>query len=188
MLQSGLALESELGAPEARFGGGLDGGYASGDPAPGFGAYPSLGNAMPAAGDLDGSQARPPRDNRIDNFRFSPNYRIDRILFHQIIGTVTDAIYVRPHARARIVDIGPGTLGASVAVVGSWAVEPTSTPSGKRALGVELDSTLTYRTPDGFLATLAHGVFVPGAAFDNPTMHMPARTAQSIELLAGYLF
>jgi uncharacterized protein (TIGR04551 family) len=188
MLQTGFALESEIGAPEARFTYGLDAGGASGDPAPGFGAYPSLDNAMPEAGDLDGSQARPPSDNRIDNFRFSPNYRIDRILFHQIIGTVTDAIYVRPHADARIVDFGPGTLGASLAVIASWAVEPTSTPSGKRALGVELDSTLTYRTPDGFLATLAHGVFVPGAGFDNPTMSLPARTAQSIELLAGYLF
>ncbi|HEY5952250.1 MAG TPA: hypothetical protein VIV40_42420 [Kofleriaceae bacterium] len=188
MMQTGLTLESELGAADARFGGGLDAGYASGDPAPGFGAYPALDNAMPAPGDLDGSQARPPIDNRIDNFRFSPNYRVDRILFHQIIGTVTDAMYVRPHARARIVDIGPGTLAASLAAIASWAVEPTSTPSGKRALGVELDSTLTYRTPDGFLATLAHGVFVPGAAFDNPTMNVSARTAQSIELLAGYLF
>jgi uncharacterized protein (TIGR04551 family) len=188
MLQTGFALESEMGAPESQFGAGLDAGYASGDAAPGFGAFPGLDNAMPKSGDLDGSQARPPIDNRIDNFRFSPNYRVDRILFHQIIGTVTDAVYVRPHARVRIADIGPGTLGASLAAVASWAVEPTSTPSGKRALGVELDSTLTYRTPDGFLTSLAYAVFSPGAGFDNATMNAPAHTAQSIELLAGYLF
>lgn len=188
MLQMGLAIESELGAPEGPFGAGLDAGYASGDPAPGFGAFPSLDNAMPRAGDLDGSQARPPRDNRIDNFRFSPNYRIDRILFRQIIGTVTDAIYVRPHARARLVEIGPGTLTATFAAIASWAVAPTSTPSGQRALGVELDSSLVYRTRDGFLATVSYAVLVPGAAFDNPTMHLLARTAQSLELLAGYQF
>lgn len=187
-VQRGLAIESEVGAPEAAYGAGLDGGYASGDPAPGFGAYPALDNAMPKTGDLDGSQAHPPVDNRIDNFRFSPNYRIDRILFHQIIGTVTDAIYVRPHARARLLEVGPGTLSTSLAVIASWAVEPASTPSGKRALGVELDSNLVYRTRDGFLATLSHAVLFPGAGFDNPVMGQPARTAQSIELLAGYLF
>ncbi len=188
MLQTGLVIESELGAPDGPFGAGLDGGFASGDPAPGFGAFPSLDNAMPAAGDLDGSQARPPRDNRIDNFRFSPNYRIDRILFRQIIGTVTDAVYVRPHARARLVEIGPGTLTASLALIASWAVEPTSTPSGKRALGGELAPSLGYRTRDGFITTLSYAVLFPGTGFDNPTMNLPAQTAQSLELLAGYLF
>lgn len=188
LLQTGLVIESEAGAPEARFGAGLDGGYASGDPSPGFGAFPSLGNADAKQGDLDGSQARPPMDNRIDNFRFSPNYRIDKILFRQIIGTVTDAIYVRPHARARIADLGPGTVTANLAVIASWAVEPTSTPSGARSLGLELDTNVAYRTRDGFVATLSHAVLLPGAAFDNPTMGTKARVAQAVDLLMGYVF
>jgi len=186
LLQTGLAFESELGAPEARFGTGLDGGYASGDPAPGFGAFPTLANADAKAGDLDGSQARPPMDNRIDNFRFSPSYRIDKILFHQILGTVTDAIYVRPHGRIRIGDVGPGNVTFNLAAIASWAVEASSTPSGKRALGVELDSNLTYRTSDGFVTTLSHAILAPGAGLDHPMM--PARVAQAVDLLVGYVF
>ena len=42
------------------------------------------------------------RDNRIDNFRFHSDYRVDRILFREIIGTVTDAMYAKPHARLRL--------------------------------------------------------------------------------------
>jgi len=182
--QLGAALESELGAPDGPYGAGVDAGYASGDPAPGFGAFPTLANAAAQPGDLDGSQARPPTDHRIDNFRFDPNYRIDRILFHQIIGTVTDAVYVRPHARARLLELGPGTIGASVAAIASWAIEPTSTPSGQRRLGLELDSDLAYRTRDGFVARIAHAVLLPGPAFDGPML--PARPAQTIELLVGY--
>ena len=53
------------------------------------------------AGQLDGPQANLPRDHTVDNFRFHPDYHIDQILFREIIGTVTDAIYVRPHVRAR---------------------------------------------------------------------------------------
>jgi len=174
MLQTGAALESEVGAREGPYGIGLDAGYASGDPAPGFGAFPTL----------DEPQARPPFDHRIDNFRFDPNYRIDRILFRQIIGTVTDAIYVRPHARATLVDLGPGSIGATFAAIASWAVEPASTPSGQRTLGLELDSDLAYTTRDHFVARLAHAVFFPGAGFDG-TM-LPARAAQTIELLVGY--
>ena len=40
-------------------------------------------------GDLDGAKANPPFHTNVDNFRFHPDYRIDRILFREIIGTVT---------------------------------------------------------------------------------------------------
>jgi uncharacterized protein (TIGR04551 family) len=186
MLQHGFAMESELGAAEARFGVGVDAGYASGDPAPGFGAFPSLDNASARPGDLDGSQVRPPGDLRIDNFRFNPNYRIDQILFRQIIGTVTDAVYVRPHVRATLADLGPGSLAAKLATIASWAIEPSSTPSGKRPLGLELDSALAYGGKDGIVAQLVHAVLFPGAAFDGSML--AARPAQTIELLVGYAF
>jgi len=186
MLQHGLAVESELGAPTEQLGFGVDAGYASGDPAPGFGAFPSLDNATPQRGDLDGAQVRPPGDLRVDNFRFNPNYRIDYILFRQIIGTVTDAAYVRPHARIELGAFGPGKLTARFASVASWAIEPGSTPSGKRFLGVEVDSQLAYGGKDGLVAQLVHAVLFPGAAFDGAML--AARPAQTIELLVGYAF
>lgn len=185
--QVGLAVESEyvtaIGA------GGLDFGYASGDPAPGFGAFPEPNAPAAAPGDLDGPQADLPRDTRIDNFRFHPDYRVDRILFREIIGTVTDAVYLRPHVRVPLLEVGRhGRLEAELAALVAWAVEPTSTPSGDRGLGVEIDPSLRYVTRDGFRIDLEYALLLPGAALDNRDAGLEARPAQLVRLLLGYSF
>jgi len=192
--QLGVALQSEFGPHHASGQGiaaaGLDAGYASGDPAPGFGAQLGARDggttaAPPQPGDIDGPQASAPFDTRVDNFRFHPDYRIDRILFRELIGTVTDAIYIRPHARVRLAQVGPGRLEASLAVIASLAAEPSSTPSGSRPLGVELDPTLAYVTRDGFVAALEYAAFFPLAAFDNPVAGLDAQPAQLLRFRLG---
>ncbi|MBL0215981.1 MAG: alpha/beta fold hydrolase [Myxococcales bacterium] len=173
--QLGFALQTEwlLGASSL----GLDGGYASGDSAPGFGAFPKIGEAAPLPGAFDGPQANLPRDHTVDNFRFNPDFRIDQILFREIIGTVTDAIYVRPHVKTTLLSAGTGKFEAIAALIASWAVEATSTPSGARALGVELDPELRFTSRDGFAISLAYGLLLPGAAFDNTTLDATAAHA-----------
>ena len=182
--QLGFALQTEwlLGRSSV----GVDGGYASGDDAPGFGAFPKAGEAAPMPGAFDGAQANLPRDHTVDNFRFSPDYRIDQILFREIIGTITDAIYLRPHARATLLTAGSGKLELIAALIASWAVKPTSTPSGERALGVELDPELRYATRDGFAISLAYGLLLPGAAFDNSTLN--ATAAQAVRARIWFVF
>jgi uncharacterized protein (TIGR04551 family) len=182
--QLGFALESEVTAGAARL--GVDAGYASGDDAPGFGAFPVFGEAAPAAGAFDGPQANPPRDRTVDNFRFHPDYHIDQILFREIIGTITDAIYLRPYARLALLEVGPGRLELGAALIASWAVEPTSTPSGERALGIELDPQLRYASRDGFAMTLDYGLLLPGAAFDGTTLQ--AKPAQAFRARVGFAF
>lgn len=171
-LQWGFAVESELGATRDVFTFGLDLGAASGDPSPGF----------------DGAQAALPFDTRADAFRFHADYRVDRILFRELIGTVTDAAYLRPHARVRLVDFPRGELVLSLAVIASLALEPASTPGGARALGVELDPTLAYRSTDGFECALEHALLLPLAGLDNPALDLPAKPAQLLRLRLGYRF
>jgi uncharacterized protein (TIGR04551 family) len=184
--QLGFALQSELDAGLVAL--GVDGGYASGDPAPGFGAFPHPGDPPTIPGSFDGPQANPPRDRTVDNFRFHPDYHVDQILFREIIGTITDAIYVRPHARATLVEVGTGRLEAGAALIASWAVEAASTPSGARALGIELDPELRFASRDGFAATVDYGVLFPGAAFDNPTAHLEAKPAQVVRARLAFAF
>jgi len=184
--QIGAALESEYGAPAARVAAGLDAGYASGDPAPGFGAFPQPGAAAPRPGDLDGAQASPPGDLSVDNFRFHPDYRIDRILFREIIGAVTDAVYLRPHARATVFAGPPGRLDAQLAAVASWAVEPASTPGQARPLGVELDPTLVYLSADGFVLAAEYALLLPMGGLDGPGR--PAKPAQSFRFRLGFAY
>jgi uncharacterized protein (TIGR04551 family) len=187
-LQIGAALESEIGAPEDPVNGGLDVGYASGDPAPGFGVNPPLNAPRPRKGDLDGPQASPPGDNRVDNFRFHPDYRVDRILFREILGTVTDAVYIRPHLRWNMVRLGSSALTASIAGVASFAVYSASAPGGKSPLGIEIDPTLAYGAKDGFGAALEYAALLPLAGLDNPTLGLKAKPAQLIRLRLTYAF
>ena len=195
--QFGLAFQTEFGPAHATeegwFAAGLDGGFASGDSAPGFGALLGANNRGPNApppqpGDLDGPQARAPFDTTVNNFRFHPDYRIDRILFREIIGTVTDAIYLRPHARVVLARLGPGRLEASLAAIFSMAAEPASTPSGERLLGLELDPTVAYVTKDGFSGAIEYAVLFPFAGFDNPAAGLRARPAQLFRLRLGFGF
>ncbi len=186
--QYGGAIESEWTPAGPVLGLGLDAGFASGDDAPGFGAFPGANDPPPTAGDLDGPQAAVPHDTTVDNFRFHSDYRVDRILFREIVGTVTDAIYVRPHARYTVARFGAGRLDASLAAIASWAVEPTSTPGNARALGVEIDPTLAYTSDDGFALALEHAVLFPLAGLDDPTGTLSARPAQVLRLRAAFVF
>ena len=185
--QLGVALQSDFGPYDSAFTGGLDAGYASGDPAPGFGVVQSPNAAAPQPGDLDGPQAAPRRDNRVDNFKFHSDFRIDRILFREIIGAVTDAMYARPHARLRITRSRSAELSATTAVIASRAVEATSTPSGKAPLGVEVDPSLVFET-HAFLAALDYAVLFPMSGFDNVVTNQTGKPAQLISLRLNYLF
>src|SRR5262249_22470736 len=101
-------------------------------------------------------------------------------LFREIIGTITDAIYVRPHLRAALFELGAGHLEVGAALIASWAVEAASTPSGQGALGVELDPEIRYASGDGFAATLDYRRLVPGAAFDNTNLGaQPAKVVRA---------
>ena len=186
--QLGAALESEVAKAGGDVGAGLDLGYASGDPSPGFGAYPQLGAPPAKPGDLDGPKANPPFDNHVDNFRFNSDYRIDQILFREIIGTVTGAAYLRPHARWTLARFGGGGIEASVAGIGSMAMYGESTPGGKKPLGVEIDPTLTYANGDGFFMWLDYAVLFPLAGLDNPDQHLLAKPAQLGRVRLAYMF
>lgn len=147
---------------------GAEVGAASGDDAAGFGNAPGYGPQP--YGSLEGAQWGP-NDRTIRNFRFNPAYRVDVVLFRQILGAVTDAMYVKPKLRC---DILPG-LGLDVALVYSRALEKGSTPSvnaggtgGSANLGVELDSKLTYGSGDGFQAWIEWGALQPLGGLGTP--------------------
>ena len=186
-LQIGAALESEFGDPADTFTGGVDAGYASGNNAPGFGVNTAINAAQAKPGDLSGSQIN--ASNLQDNaFRFHSDYRIDRILFREIIGTVTDAVYFRPHVRWNIVRLGQSALTAEVAGIASIAAFGASAPGQKAPLGVEIDPTLAYGAKDGFGVALEHAVLFPLEGLDNPQLGLKARPAQLIRLRLTYSF
>lgn len=183
----GAALESTVGAPGARVAFGLDAGVASGDAAYGFSSA-SAWDGPAGKGDLRGAQALPPWDTTANDFRFHTDYRVDRILFREIIGTVTDAAYLKPHVTVVLARAASGTLTASVAAIGARALHASSTPGGDAALGLEVDPTLAWHGTEGLSAVLEHAVLFPMAGLDNPEMGMSAKPAQVVRLRLGWRF
>jgi uncharacterized protein (TIGR04551 family) len=160
---------------------GAELGFASGDSAPGFGvdtdrtAVDSDNNAiLPPYGSIDGPQYGQPGDNAIRNFRFNPGYRVDLILWRQIVGQVTDAWYLKPKIRW---DILPG-LAFDGAIVYSQALTAsgpdalaldattaagayTLAKPGKKPLAAEVDGKLTLDSGNGFEAWTEVGLLQP---------------------------
>lgn len=160
----------------------LEFGLASGDNAPGFGVRSPLGQATSQPGDLDGPQLKIPGDTSINNFRFNPDYHVDLILWRRIIGTVTDAFYGRPSVSYRAL---PG-LWLKADLISSLAMEASSTPSGDRGLGVELDFTARYELQAGFVASLAYGVLFPLPGLRNVRLDLDPEPAHTLHLLLAF--
>jgi len=142
---------AKLSGGKVRVGGEI--GVASGDKSPGFGYFPGV----------DPQYATSDQVLDIRNFRFNRAYRVDSILFRELVGGVTDAWYVKPTLRWEFLE----GLAATAQVLYAAAIYAASTPSTVHAaLGVEGDVGLSYASDDGFFAWLNYGIFFPLDGFN----------------------
>lgn len=151
---------AKLSKGKVRVGGEI--GVASGDKDPGFGYFPGV-DPQYATGDqvLD-----------VRNFRFNRAYRVDTILFRELVGGVTDAWYVKPTLRWEFLE----GLAATAQILYAAAIHAASTPSTVHAaLGVESTVGLSYASDDGFFAWLNYGIFFPMDGFNYVPGTLPSR-------------
>jgi uncharacterized protein (TIGR04551 family) len=128
---------------------------------------------------------QPTGDNYIKDFHFSPDYHVDEILFRHILGTVTNAIYIKPQT-AYWFDLGrTRALGLNGSVIYSMAQIPVSTPGNDLIYGLEMDVGAGYRnTAEGFYAGLTWGVLWPLGALNRPSgLWTPAEDASVAQIL-----
>lgn len=186
--QGGVALESRYGFLQNRLQIGLDAGWASGDPAPGFGIRSGI-NKAPAAGASDGQQFAG-ADSAITNFAFAKDYHVDLMLFREVLGTVTDAFYLKPHVAYFFTE----NVGLRGDVVGSMSNFATSTPGNDNFLGVELDASAFFKTSDGFVLNLQYGYLFPFGGLNHTIANVSnasfreARAGSALRILAGVSF
>lgn len=212
ILQGGFAVESAYRFLNDQLEVGLDFGAASGDDAPGEGIRPVI-NQKPKAGDLDGRQYGECLDkvaagdeatdedgstvdcavvdNDVTNFRFDPDYNVDLILFREVLGTVNDAFYVKPHIGYYFTP----DLGVRADLIYSQAIFASSTPGQENPLGIELDAKAFYATEDGFHLMPQLGFFLPFGGlnhFKDTTLSDPkfqtAQFAWTFQVFAGVQF
>jgi uncharacterized protein (TIGR04551 family) len=135
---------------------GIDGGFASGDSAEGFGIKDQLVFVE------DGGS-----NPEVTNFKFDRNYHLDLILFREVIGSVTNAIYAKPYIAYDLFDSVEQSLGARIDVLWAQAHEAEGTPGDAADYGFEADLRLFYAEKDRFHFDIEGGMFIPGGAFAN---------------------
>ncbi|MCU0696982.1 MAG: TIGR04551 family protein [Myxococcaceae bacterium] len=155
-------------------------GFASGDRQPGFGNNPrrrgSGANGSTNPGDIEGPQYNCSAsgacgDRVIRNFRFNRDYRMDMILYREILGGVTDSLYIKPKVQYRITQ----GFNAFAGIIYSRAIYAESTPSAANVtattppdpnLGLEINAGARYETEDGFYAQAQYGILFPLGGFN----------------------
>lgn len=196
--QFGLALETEYRTLAERLGLGFDFGIATGDS--------DVANLTPTvSGSTDSSVERQlSADRTYSTFRFNPNYRVDLILFRNILTRVQGTHYFRPHIAYDFMRDPDGQrLGGQATVIYSRATTPVQAPGNSPDLGVEVDLKLMYqlspgrepsmdvRKMGGFFTSLEYGVLFPLAGLDvlqGQQSAYAAQTGEDISLNPAQIF
>ena len=160
---------------------GFEAGFASGDQwdnSPVGVTNVRSARAIPCS-DLEPGE--PCNDSTINAFRFDFDYEVDLILFRELIGAVTNAIYVKP---TLAYDLTRSITFRAQSVV-SFAHKPVATPGNGKMYGVEFDGDLGYEN-EGFFAGIAYGVLFPLSAMNHfdpadPNVITDASTAHTIQ-------
>ncbi|MBM7113967.1 TIGR04551 family protein [Archangium primigenium] len=168
----------------------LELGFATGDRAPGFGAYPgrpgSKAGGFTQPGDVDGPQFSCDNggcaDSAIRNFRFNRAYRVDNILWRELIGTLTDTVYAKPTLRYTLTQ-GLDLFGSAIY---SQAIYAESTPSfTNKPLGIETSLGAKYETEDGFVARVDWSVLFPLSGLQDYNTGLQTQTLSTAHAVRG---
>ena len=66
-------------------------------------------------------------------------------------------------------------------------MEPASTPSGERPLGVELDLSVSYRLELGFMVRADYAVLFPLSGLRNTRLDLDPEPAHLLHVVLAYL-
>lgn len=138
----------------------FDAGVASGDHNRCFGVS-KLPNCS-----LEDAAGNP--DGELTAFKFHRNYRVDSILFRDVIGTVTNAWYVKPtvsinaHPFYALTD----QLGLDISLLHAGAMNIDGTPGYGSTLGTELEARAFLGLKDLLHASVTFAYMIPGDALD----------------------
>jgi uncharacterized protein (TIGR04551 family) len=156
LVQWGAVLQADYGLLSDQLRIGLEVGFASGDP-------DVEGLTPPTTYD----QNNGPGSSKYTAFSFNPAFTNDFIMYHNVLGSVSQSYYFRPWLSYDFLRSAMGKqLGIRFDLLYSRAVFADSTISNSSAnLGVELDGQVFYVSADGFHAGLKYGVMFPLGGF-----------------------
>ncbi len=96
-------------------------------------------------------------------FAFNRDYFVDMIFFRQMMGAVSNAVYIKPYLSYDITK----SIGFKVSNISSFAMKPVATPGNAAMYGTEFDGELGYNTGT-MHAGISFGVLFPFGALAHP--------------------
>ncbi|MCA9701057.1 MAG: hypothetical protein KC431_26255, partial [Myxococcales bacterium] len=183
--QFGYALEFKYGLFNDRFHIGVDHGLATGDSSPPRALDYTA--AFPADGDLANLNA----------FRFNPAYVQDLLLFKELLGTVSNAGYVKPWLAFYFFQ---NNFSARADFEFAGAFDRRGTLAGDKSIwGLELAGSVRYHdVDDPIFIQLQYGVMFPfggfeptvttGTGSDAAVTRLDAKAAQTVQAQIGIRF
>jgi uncharacterized protein (TIGR04551 family) len=163
LLQFGFAFEGEYRLLEEKLGIHLHTGLASGD------------NQANGLSSRENMLVQEGGNRRISTFEFHPDYRVDLILWREVMQRVAGAWYLKPGVSYDLIRNSFGQLlGARVDAIYSRATAQGQTYGSDPNLGLELDMSLYYRTEDGpamtdgFFGMAQFGILFPFNGLGTP--------------------
>ncbi|MSQ83203.1 MAG: hypothetical protein EXR77_09880 [Myxococcales bacterium] len=137
----------------------VDLGYASGNQ---NGCWGTFGTGACLLSDLNGQPVE-----QVTGFRFNRNYQVDNLLFRELIGTVTNAMYVRPTVSINAYPwYGSDLLGLDLSVLQAFAADPAGTPGNGRNIGTELSARGLLGRRGQAILDLTFAYAITGSAFN----------------------
>jgi len=116
--------------------------------------------------------------------RFDPNYRIDQIMFRELMGGINNAWYFAMHGEYKFpLELSQMTmaLGARLDMSTAVALNAAATPGESYWYGFEAGLKLFYEESDRFRFEIGTGVFVPGNVWKRtPQSVYPILPSQSV--------
>lgn len=161
--QIGVAFESDFRFDKLVT--GLNAGYASGRSTVGENARLAPGWGVQDLNPVTGGSAT---DREVTNFKFDRDYFVDQIMFREIIGTITNAIYFNPFFQYDFFTAQTNAMGARIDLIYALAPKPEVTPGGDAGIGLEADAAVYYQG-ENYRASVSGGVFFPFGAFNGET-------------------
>lgn len=145
----------------------LESGFATGDDVA-FGAFGPGYVAKDSDSYLAGDPSR--GINYVDNtqvssFMFDRDYHVDMLMYREVVGAVTNSVYIKPTVTATFVDDSDLKLGTQLSLIYGHAIDARSTPGQDNPMGVETDLKFFYEAPGVARADLEMGFLVPLSAF-----------------------
>jgi uncharacterized protein (TIGR04551 family) len=172
MLQFGGVLQADYRLLNDQLLLGFETGIASGDDQLTFGSGPFLGRLKRARIDSEDpnynvndpygyattsyADAKKQSIKHINNFIFNRDYHVDLILWRQIVGSVTNAYYLKPSVQYTF----PLGIGAKLSAIYSSSLAD-NTRGKRQPLGMEFDVDVFYFSSDHFHAGVSYGLLIP---------------------------